>query len=189
MQENHYLVPQQQQGLKLDIEHHITAVTAEDAEYLFVDAKDRLLDINNWNKHCPEMGTELRLTDSHGLGVGRHARKGDLVRIDIPGKGPTHPGGFNWVLVEAIEYDDYPDLSMESFAVRVRTATDPLTKQNITLIPDDDTTSTFVIERRGVKLYASFHGRNGAGNNDHISANEWECLVKAFLKDNLKSER
>jgi len=180
MQENHYLVPQQIQGPGLDIAHHITVDTTDDAEYGFVDAKDRLLDVNNWNKYCPEMETEFRLTDHHGLGAGRHARKGDLLRIDKPGVSPVKPGGFDWVAVEAIEYDDYPDLGMESFAMRLRIAADPHRKDEF-ITEHSDSTITFVIERRGVKLYASYHGRNGVGVIEQMTAGEWECLINAFL--------
>ena len=190
MQENHYLVPLHQEGSRKDLEQNIVADSIEDAEYWFVDAKDRLLDVNSWNKYCPAISAEFRLTDIHGLGVGRHARKGDLIRMDIPGPGATRLGGFEWVCIEAIEYDDYPDLSMETFAIRVRTAQNPLNnKDGHNNSPDNDATCTFVIERRGTKLFATYHSRNGSGNVTDTTTNqwlglqdtEWSCLIKGLL--------
>ncbi len=180
MQEHHYLVPRQQQGDRLDVEHHITAETVDEAQYLFVDAKDRLLDVNGWNRYCPEIGREFHVTNNHGIGVGRHVRKHDLVRIDRPDAARAQSAGFDWVVAEAIEYDDYPDLGIETFAMRLRVTQDPQLKQP-GVVADDDTSYTFVVERRGMKLYASYHGRNGAGEGAHVTMAEWECLVRALI--------
>ncbi len=186
MQENHYLVPLHREGFKKDLQHHIVAYTADDAEYWFVDVKDRLLDINNWNKYCQAMSAEFRLTDGHGLGVGRHARKGDLVRVDMREQGAKHLGGFEWLCIEAIEYDDYPDLSMETFAIRARAAQSPLDKKDGNEVCDSDTTFTFVIERRGAKLSSSFHCRKesaytGISGLLELPDTEWLSLVKKLL--------
>ncbi|MFI5196215.1 MAG: hypothetical protein ACHQD8_03930 [Chitinophagales bacterium] len=190
MQENHYLVPLHQDGFRKDLEHNIVADSIEDAEYWFVDVKDRLLDVNSWNKYCPAISAGFRLTDSHGQGVGRHARKGDLIRMDIQKKGiTTRLAGFDWVCIEAIEYDDYPDLSMETFAIRVRAAAQNPLNNKEGHNPDTDATFTFVIERRGPKLFATYHSRNGSGNVADTTASlwlelpdtEWLSLIKGLL--------
>ena len=191
MQEKHYLVPLHQDGSRKDLEHNIVADSIDDAEYWFVDAKDRLLDMNSWNKYSPAISAEFRLTDKHGLGVGRHARKGDLIRMDITGPGTTRLSEFDWVCIEAIEYDDYPDLSMETFAIRVRTAQNPLNNKDghNGSNNDNDATFTFVIERRGAKLFASYHGRGGSGQIANTATSpwiglpdmEWLSLIKGLL--------
>lgn len=182
MNEDHYLVPQHEQGSKTDLEFKVAAETVEEAEYWFVDAKDRMLDVNSWNKYCPGMVVTFRLTDCHGLGVGRHARKRDMIRIDMPGPDGTRLTGFEWESVEAIEYDDYPDLSMETFAMRVRTADSPLNnKDSQAGYVTGKKTSTFVIERRGAKLSATFHRRNDAGSDESMADIGWGKLIEAFL--------
>jgi len=196
MADFHYLVPEQQQGLHKHMEHTIVADTAEEAEDCFVDAKERLLDVNNWNKFSAIKGGEFRLKDSHGKETERHARKGDHIRIDIPGN-PQQDGGFDWVAIEAIVYDDYPDMDMESFAMRMRPCINPITRneEEIAWSRSNDATSTFVIERRGRKLVAAYYGRNEGGNMDTsviyntlnsawlgLSDGQWESLIAGILE-------
>jgi hypothetical protein len=178
MYENHYLVPAREQGDLKDVACSITAPDTDEAEYAFVDAKDRLLDINSWNKYCPAIGIGFRLTDSHGIGVGRHARKGDLMRMQRLNSDINKPEGFDWAVIEAIEYDDYPDVSMEVFAIRLKTAANPLNKE---VQEDNDATATFVIERRQSKLYAAYHGRNAADGEEGATNEEWMSLVRCFF--------
>jgi hypothetical protein len=181
MQESHYLVPHQQQGLEKNLEHGIISDSIEDAEDDFVDAKDRLLDVNNWTKYSEINSIGIRLKDSHGKETSRHARRGDHIRIDMPA------GGFNWVVIEAIEYDDYPDQGMETFAIRVRPSENPMMKQADGENTRHETTGTFVIERRGRRLFASYHGRNEPGTRaDNVWMGlddaQWAGLVKGFAE-------
>ncbi|MCW3122124.1 MAG: hypothetical protein JWQ38_1616 [Flavipsychrobacter sp.] len=168
MKENHYLVPTQHEGLEKNIEHHVTARSQEDAEDWFVDAKERLLDVNNWKRYATTVSAEFRLTDAHGKAVSRHAHKGDHIRIDIPGPGPEAGGGFDWVQIEAIEYDDYPDIDMETLALRVRPSENPMDKKHEETAHffSSDATSTIVIERRATQLSARYYGRNEVANMD-----------------------
>ncbi|MES2702366.1 MAG: hypothetical protein V4649_06995 [Bacteroidota bacterium] len=167
MEDKHYLVPKQKEGIEKNFAHTVTARTVADAEDWFVDAKNRLLDINHWKQSSEHLSAEFRLTDSHGKPVSRHAHKGDYIRIDLPGPGPVTGDGFDWVLVEAIEYDDYPDEHRETFAIRVRPADNPTVKKNDTAhFFSSDATSTFVIERKGKQISALYHGRNEVPNMD-----------------------
>ncbi len=151
MQENHYLVPAQLSGLQKNIEYSIHTHAVEDAEDWFVDAKERLLDVNNWIKYSSIPDIDFHITDGHSEVLKRKAHNKDHIRIDIV----SRKTGFDWVAIDALEYDDYPDLSMETFAMRIRPTTSP---QNI---PDmgiaNAATSTIVIERIGKRLSASYH--------------------------------
>ena len=171
MKENHYLVPTQLEGLEKNISHTITTPTTEDAEDWFVDAKERLLDVNNWKKFSGIADVEFKLTDVNGRIVNRRARRGDLIRIDIAGRGYEFDGGFEWTAIEAIEYDDYPDICMETFAMRLRPSANPMSKNNDVFadFSDNEATSTFVIERIGKKLSAYYHGRNEQGDLELVS--------------------
>ena len=194
MIENHYLVPTQLEGLEKDISHSITTKSAEDAEDWFVDAKERLLAVSNWKKFSGVTGIDFRLTDIHGKAVNRSARKGDHIRIDADAQAQHFDGGFEWAVIEAIEYDDYPDINMETFAMRVRPSSSPV--KNTYSVDDrynnSEATSTFVIERVGKILSSYYYGRNEeveTGYGVAVAAPAWlgladmQCrsLVKGML--------
>ena len=202
MNEQHYLVPLQNDGFEKDITHAVTAKTVEDAEDWFVDAKERLLDVNNWEKYAPTISAEFRLADNHGKGLKRSARRYDHIRIDIPGTVSSTPGGFDWATIEVIEYDDYPDDSTETFALRIRPSEHPQykTTDGQDLFLDANASSTFVITRQGKSLFAAYHGRNepahsyAVANGGHedseptyngwlgLSDTQWADLMKGLLK-------
>jgi hypothetical protein len=162
MPDYHYLIPAQQQGLEKNLEYAITCDSIEEAEDCFVDTKERLMDVNNWNKYSGIKDLEFRLSDSHGKGAHRHARKGDHIRIEVSAFGSGRGDGFDWVAIEAIEYDDYPDLGMETFGMRLHPSVNPANKRDddMAYSLSDRATSTFVILRRGRKLMVTYHGRN-----------------------------
>jgi hypothetical protein len=188
MQDSHYLVPTQAQGLHKDLEHTLTADTIEEAEDLFVDAKERLLDVNNWKKYSRQPLLDFSLADRQGHLLKRRARKGDRIRIGLPGNGVMNANESDWVVIEAIEYDDYPDIDMETLALRLRPA-------DLAQYDEDnvrDATSTIVIERRHSKLLLSYHGRNEEHEEDNfpdsdrawlgLSDEQWSTMIAGFLE-------
>lgn len=178
----HYLIPEQQQGTLTDLEHNMLADTIEDAEDLFVDAKERMLDVNNWKRYYAQGDVIFALTDPRGGALNRRARKGDLIKIQSRG----HGNRTSDLVIEAIEYDDYPDQSLETFAMRLR----PLGFLPAVSNLAGEATSTIVVERRVRKLLASFHGRNedSALNDDMddywlgITERQWQGLVQCFIE-------
>ncbi len=196
MPDNHYLVPEQQQGLHKHMEYTIITGNSEDAEDCFVDAKERLLDVNNWNKFTAINGGAFRLKDTHGREISRHARKGDHIRIDIPGNN-SQGDGYDWVAIEAIEYDDYPDVDIETFAMRMRPCISPVNRgdEEIADSRSNGATSTFVIERRGKRLVTAYYGRNEGGDMETsviyntlnsawlgLSDAQWASLIAGILE-------
>jgi len=171
----------------------LLADTIEDAEDWFVDAKERLLDVSNWRKYS-SLNPEFRLTDSHGRAVSRKAHRGDHIRIDLPDGKLAGVPGFEWAKIEAIEYDDYPDLVMETLALRIRNCEIPLPHSQDEYLWNAAVTGTFVIERRMRKITATYHGRNQYGGDDlmtgemdhtewlGLAANEWEKLLKGLVR-------
>ena len=185
MEENHYLVPTQIQGLEKNITHSVLVKTKDDADDWFVDAKERLLDVNNWKKYSAIPNMDFRLTDSHGKVLNRKAHSGDHIRIEIQ----ADATGFDWVTIEAIEYDDYPDTDLETFALRVRPCEHPANMNDDFVI--NGATSTIVIERNGKNLTSSYHGRNqfeGEAADNSISAwlglsdSDWARLIKGLIE-------
>ena len=177
MQENHYLVPTQLLGNEKNIAHTGHCDIIADAEDWFVDAKERLLDVNHWQKYSDIRGLDFKLTDSHGKVLNRKAHKGDHIRIEVR----ADATGFDWVGIEAIEYDDYPDIDMETFAMRVRQGEHPANKKEGHIV--NDATTTMVIERRGKTLAASYHGRNDANGVQWLGLSdiEWTAIIKGLI--------
>lgn len=196
------LVPQQHASVAKNLHavHH--AETAEEADELFVLAKERLLAVNDWKITAGDFGAAFHLTDAAGHEALRPARKGDYIRIAVPG--PGHSGGHpdDWVRIEVIRYDDFPDDNRESLGLRVRPSAAPGSED-----PDpdhfftDEATSTFVIERIGATVMARYHGRNEVpntgGNNlpDKVrntlvalgalagfSDVQWRNLIEGFIR-------
>lgn len=176
-----YLATAYDQAMGQNIDYSMIAHTIEDAEDSFVDAKERLLDVNNWHKYTDTAGIHFRLTDGHSRPVKRRARKGDHIWISVAGQKDC------CVVIEALEYDDYPDLGMESFTMRICPCVHSM------LPGDDDADLTGVganlmIERRGRIMDAAFQSRNGIESFPGISGNwfglseiQWNRMLKNFV--------
>ena len=169
-------------------EYSTTTSYTEDAEDLFVDAKEKLLDVNNWKRYSGMTGIDFRLTDGHTRSVNRKAHRGDHIKISVSGQEAKD----YCVRIDAIEYDDYPDLGMEAFTIRVHPCDNFLNK-NDEDNDHEDAEGTLIIERRGKKVFASFNSRNEAINADNninsnmidgwfgLSDGQWNSLVKGFV--------
>ncbi len=183
MQEKHYLVPQHEEGTATDIVHNMPAETTEDAEDLFVDAKDRLLDVGNWARYAGLEDVHFRLADGHGHIVSRHARRADHILINNAGEAPS--ADYDWFTINALEYDDYPDTNVETFAIRLSPSANPRSSSNGIAATARDT-STIVVERRGVLLSAIYHARNNTDENDGtwhgLQETQWQSLMKGLLE-------
>lgn len=175
MRDSHYTITA---GIGKDIEHYMITNTIEEAEDCFVDAKERLLDVNNWNRYNPVPGISFRLTDGHGRDVHRRAHKGDHIKIDVPGGDGIHC----CAVIEAIEYDDYPDLGMEAFTLRLHPCSHAGTEDNDHGLPE----GAMIIERRGKQVYTAFQARKApdqpAVNEDFCGLYEaqWNSIANRF---------
>ena len=164
-------LPEQERSVSKDIFHEYRAATLDDAEEDFLDAKDRLLHVNDWHELTQPSLARFALCDAQGHPVQRSAHIGDFIRISITG--PAHPAsdsdtdetGDDWVRIEALAYDDYPDEDRERIALQVRPAASPLAPS---VIPQHffsaEATSTFAVERTGQRLAAAYWGRNEVPN-------------------------
>jgi hypothetical protein len=196
-------VPEQETGSQTDTHHSVDAKDITEAREKFTRAKQRLQDINNWDKICGKASAIFRLTDNSGNEVNRQPQQGDHFKINVPAPGNEAGHGFDWVLIEEISDGSNPDGDTESFVMRVRPSSNP---QN----PDEETahffknnaTSSFAVERENTKVTASVHGRNELPNTKTesvldkarnaivalgamigISTPQWKSLVKGVLED------
>lgn len=195
------MIPKQEKGAHKDLKESITLENVDDADDLFVLAKERLLDINNWHKLSGGLSAEFILTDNHGKEAHRPAHTGDYIKIKIPGPGNETGDGYDWVHIEKILYDDYPDANGEAMSMQVRPAPSPLHKEETAHFFKEDATSTFNIERHGRIVLVHYHGRNEVPNTDAggvinaarnvavaiggimgLSDMQWQKLIKGLIE-------
>jgi hypothetical protein len=157
------IVPDQQLGARKDIIHKVQALDQNDAQRLFLTARNRLVDVNHWEEYSA-LGS-FQLVDGNGNEVFRTAEIGDYFRINIKAPGPVAGDGYDWVKIEAIA--DHSDVEgyEEHMAMRVRPAQNPLDeKQDTAHFFSDESTSTFLVKREGTVVTASVFGRNEVPN-------------------------
>ena len=176
--------------------------TIDDAMHLFSVAKNRLLDISNWDKLCGLVTGKFHLADDQGNEVKGLAKSGYYLKIDIPGPGSKTGDGYDWVQIEAIE-EDRPDADSEEVVMKVRPASNPANKDADTAhFFKNEATSTFIVKRTKNILKAEVHGRNelpnvNQDNHRHLdtirnalialsamigfSSSQWKKLVKGLL--------
>lgn len=167
----HYLVPIHTTGTETDISCSVGTESAEEAGYMFVEAKDRLLNIGKWANYAGFEEISFLLTDARSNVVRRTARRTDHIHI-LTGLEKTDRDAY---VIDALEYDDYPDYNRETFALRLHpTGGDA-----------ENDTATIVIERRRDALMAIYHARNHAGSEGMLwhglSAAAWSQLMQSLL--------
>jgi hypothetical protein len=161
------IVPVQQTGRHTGAEAHRNLDTREEAIQVYQEAKSRLLNINQWGTYAGIASATFRLTDPQGNEVDREPELGDLIRIDIPGPGSSAGGGYDWVCIEA--YLETIDAARDddTFGFRVRPARNPKSDDPAPAhFYNQETTSTFLVQRAGSKVTAAEKGRNEVPNTD-----------------------
>ena len=135
------------------MEYTISTNNIEDAEDLFIVAKERLLDINDWHSTH-----KFTLTDGHQHKVQRNAHKGDFImKSGFPNER---------YIINKIQYDDYPDIAGESITVFMADVSDAESMQSVS------------INRTGKLLSVLGHNLDFLGNAQDflkglISSNEY----------------
>ena len=197
------MVPPEIKGKNTDLERCFEAATVEAAISIYKMASERMLDPFCWHKLCGPASAEFALMDEKGEPIDGPAKRGDHLRIDIPGPGTATGGGYDWVRVEFIEEISNPAKDEESCGMKVRAASAPGKEQKDTAhFFKTDATSSFIVHRSQNRVTASYHGRNeipntSTGNTaDNIrntmvamgaiagfSEVQWSTLTKGFLKN------
>jgi hypothetical protein len=162
------IVPVQKQGGQSDNEHTVVCSTREEAMKLFVNARKRLLDVNNWETYCHGLlSADFKLCDTQGNPVTRPAEEDDYFKIDIPGPGPANGDGYDWVQIENIVSARQEHADMELVSIKVRPAPSPTNQSSsVAHFFSDAATSTFLLQRNGEKVTAAIHGRNEEPNTN-----------------------
>jgi len=195
-------LPGKHEGAHKDIEANIETTTVEEAKSLFIAVKQRLLDVNSWDKLCGKASAEFTLTDSKGQQVDGPPQVGFHFKIDVPGPGSGTGGGFDWVQVEAIEEGSDVSQDREFIVMRVRPATNPYTPEtDVAHFFSERATSSFLVMRENNTVTAAVLARNEVANTTNntslidklrnavvgmgaalgLSNPQWKSLVNGLL--------
>jgi hypothetical protein len=100
------------------MEYYQQLQNIDDAMDLFLLAKERLLDVNDWQSMAEDNNHSITLTNSKGEKQQRDARVGDMVNIksDISNI---------WIDICKIQYDFFPDISSESISFLFKSGCSP----------------------------------------------------------------
>lgn len=136
------------------MEVSITAADIDDARDLFLLAKDRLLDVNDWN-YSLKGNYRITLTDAAGHKLQRIARVGDMLCISAGNE--VGIGSEMWIRISRIQYDFFPDVLSESISMLLETAHSPTGNATGS---DNMQQETILIKREGPTLTAHCNAGN-----------------------------
>lgn len=197
------IIPVNVTGKPTDLQESVVAADIGEAVKTFKRAAMRLKNAHLWHKLCGALSAEIIITGSDGKIVNRLAEKNDYFKIDIPGPGMREGDGYDWVKVLDIQEQMNETGDAEMIALTVGSSGNPATAGNETAhFFKEGATSTFIIQRKGNIVTASYHGRNELPNTDvkrltdklrntvvaigaygGLSELQWQALIKSFLDE------
>lgn len=163
MKETDPSIPQQQTGSETNTEASVEFDSEQEAKKFYQLVKQRLLSINCWHQIAGENAAHFALTDVHGNNITGEPKKGDHLKIDVPGPGSKSGEGYDWVQIESIIIETIEN--EESIALLVRPAPNPLNEnKDVAHFLSKEATSSFIVNRKNNKITAGVYGRNEKQN-------------------------
>jgi len=161
------LIPAQFTGTEIEAEASVE-IEAGDPAVFFALVKDRLLNVKQWHETAGIVSADFQIVEKNGVEPNRQIRKGDFMRVDIPGPGSKEGEGYDWV--EAEELKEYEQGDVQSIGFRVRPISNPLSEKDVVAhFYDAASTSSFIITREGKKITASIIDSNIKPNDEAAS--------------------
>jgi len=159
------LIPINRMGKSTDLDFSVDLPSREAADLRFALAVTRLLSPVTWHTLAGWASAKFLPTDEKGKKLQGLVRKGDFLRIDIPGPGPRAGNGYDWVKVEILEDHLDPLKEEEWIGLKVRPCPEPGKMESYPAhFFKQEASSTFIIKREGMKVTAFYHGRNEVPN-------------------------
>ncbi len=199
------LLPRQHEGVAKEVHHHLRAESEAASIAAFERAKERLRNVNAWAAITEGVSASFQLCDGSGKPLQRPAEEGDLVRIDLPAPGRAGGSGYDWVQLSTVqegEGEEGPWIVLTTKPVPDPTVKDPDTAHFF----DTESTGTFIIQRKDLRIEASHYGRNEQPNTGEggildkarallvtigaylgLSDMQWSNLIKGLLAPQEKS--
>lgn len=156
------MIPENITGKALDLDHTVTEPTIEEACKTFKRASKRLLNPHLWHQLGGSISASFDLaSDDPNNPPHRLAKRGDYLRIDIPGPGSSLGDSFDWVKVDAIYEKESKFGDEQSFGIKLKVSANPdKADEGVAHFFKEGASSTFIIQRTGTKVTAFYHGRN-----------------------------
>lgn len=159
------IIPPQYTGNEIESIAEEEFENEEDARNMFITAKQRLLDVNNWNRIAGIVTATFQVIDNKGKEVDRQVKKSDYLRISIPGPGNKEGEGYDWVFVE--DLIEFEKEGIQSTGFRVRPNENPFSVKNETAhFYSNEATSSFIITRDKLKVSSWIIDRNLLPNTE-----------------------
>ncbi|MDB5201324.1 MAG: hypothetical protein JWQ27_733 [Ferruginibacter sp.] len=196
-------IPENYKGKANDLQDTVEGTDREHALKIFKRACMRLQNVQLWHKLCGPLSASFKLVAEDGSPEDRLVQLHDYFLVNIPGPGMQEGFGYDWVQVEEIKESFDPEGEKELFAMRIAACENPATANEETAhFFQKGASSTFIIERNGNSITASYHGRNEVPNTDvsritdkirntivavgaygGLSELQWLSLIKSFLQE------
>ncbi|WP_294301197.1 hypothetical protein [uncultured Chryseobacterium sp.] len=137
--------------------------TESDIDLKFDILKQRFFSINRWKEYAGGASADFRHFDSSGKPADRVPKKGDLIRIEIPGPANSDGKGYDWVEIVNLSHRDAGNV--KSYLMMCRPCKEPNKFQgNIAHFYSAAATSNFLISKEGNTLKVGVYGRNERPN-------------------------
>lgn len=193
------LIPSSSKGKNVELEEHCLSSDEQQSAELFKNAVNKLLYPPLWKNAAGSASAAFKVwNDVKGTGK---IQEGSIIRIDIPGPGSPNGGGYDWVVVDRVVEGQDDRTDHPSAGILLKATTDPETKDNETAhFFEHGATSTLIVQKQGLNVYAAYYGRNEKPNTNTgstvtnirnglvaigamigISEIQWSSLLKGLL--------
>lgn len=163
-------IPEQFTGKSLDYQKSVEFTSGAEADHFFIAARHKLMDVNNWHHITKGLSAVFSVTDENGRQVHKLIEKDDFIKIDIPGPGLPSSDGYDWVRVENMEEEHFPNLKRLILTLRpCADPTNPGTDKDTAHFFKNVATSSILIEQKGHEVYLRYAGRNEVINMENES--------------------
>lgn len=150
-----------------------TVADIDEARDLFLLAKDRLLDVTDWNYSLTDL-YHITLTNTGGQKLRRNAHTGDMICIRA-GNGDGISSEM-WIHIRSIQYDFFPDIRSESISMLLETGHSPSGMGTGT---DNILQETILIKREGSTLTAHCNAGNELPEkDDEVPDAKWNRMAE-----------
>lgn len=193
-------LPAQHKGARSDIRDSIVTPDENEALRRYEQARKNLLQINRWHELAGKLSARFYLTDPRGKEVDRLPLQGDYIKIHLPS---SLAEKYEWVRIESIEEQKRHDHQRWLY-ILVRPSDPPRNEEETEHFFSKEATSSFILEKKELKIVASVRGRNELPNLEPdswlkkvrnilvamgamagLNAPQWKALVGGILRKDL----